>query len=99
MMFSLFAVSVISVCAFALTSFDDGENVTIQKEKPVASEGKRCNGSVGCDCPGFSPITNGKEYQKVLRLGVMVCLYAPNFCLFDTAYKCNNKSCQTNICQ
>ena len=64
MMFCLFAVSVISVCAFALTSFDDGENVTIQKEKPVASEGKRCNGSVGCDCPGFSPITNGKEYQK-----------------------------------
>lgn len=27
-------------------------------------KGKKCNGSVGCDCPGFSPITNGKEWQK-----------------------------------
>ena len=27
-------------------------------------EGKHCSGTVGCDCPGFSPITNGDEWQK-----------------------------------
>ena len=25
----------------------------------VTVQGKRCNGTVGCDCPGFSPTTNG----------------------------------------
>ena len=27
-------------------------------------EGKHCNGTVGCDCPGFSPITNGEVWQQ-----------------------------------
>jgi hypothetical protein len=30
----------------------------------VHMEGKNCNGTVGCSCPGFSPITNGNEWQK-----------------------------------
>lgn len=30
----------------------------------ASSEGQRCNGTVGCDCPGFSPILNGNEWQK-----------------------------------
>ena len=25
----------------------------------VAVQGPRCSGTVGCGCPGFSPITNG----------------------------------------
>ncbi len=24
-------------------------------------EGKHCRGTVGCDCPGFAPITKGKH--------------------------------------
>lgn len=30
----------------------------------AAAQGKHCSGTVGCDCTGFSPITNGKEWQK-----------------------------------
>lgn len=30
----------------------------------VSSKAKHCNGTVGCDCSGFAPITNGKEWQK-----------------------------------
>ena len=28
------------------------------------AEGQHCRGTVGCDCRGFSPINNGKEWQK-----------------------------------
>ena len=27
-------------------------------------QGKRCTGSVGCSCSGFSPITNGEVWQQ-----------------------------------
>ena len=27
-------------------------------------EGKHCNGTVGCDCSGFAPITNGEVWQQ-----------------------------------
>lgn len=27
-------------------------------------QGKHCTGTVGCDCPGFEPITDGKEWEK-----------------------------------
>ena len=30
----------------------------------VAMEGKHCNGTVGCNCPGFAPITNGEVWQQ-----------------------------------
>ena len=30
----------------------------------VAIQGARCNGTVGCGCPGFSPITNGDVWQQ-----------------------------------
>lgn len=30
----------------------------------VPFKGKHCNGTVGCDCPGFSPKTNGDEWEK-----------------------------------
>ena len=28
------------------------------KDKPISSQGKHCTYTVGCDCPGFSPITD-----------------------------------------
>jgi hypothetical protein len=31
---------------------------------PLQMEGKHCSGTVGCDCPGFSPKTNGAEWEK-----------------------------------
>ncbi len=30
----------------------------------ISFRGKHCSGTVGCDCSGFSPITNGYEWQK-----------------------------------
>ena len=30
----------------------------------ISFRGKNCSGSVGCDCSGFVPITNGDEWQK-----------------------------------
>lgn len=30
----------------------------------ISFRGKHCSGSVGCDCPGFSPITDGAEWEK-----------------------------------
>ncbi len=30
----------------------------------VTSQGSNCNGTVGCSCPGFSPITNGEVWQQ-----------------------------------
>lgn len=38
--------------------------MTDQSYGNISFRGKRCNGSVGCDCPGFEPITDGKEWQK-----------------------------------
>ena len=30
----------------------------------VATQGTHCSGTVGCNCPGFSPITNGDVWQQ-----------------------------------
>ena len=30
----------------------------------VSVEGTHCDGTVGCSCPGFSPITNGEVWQR-----------------------------------
>ena len=30
----------------------------------VATQGTHCSGTVGCDCKGFSPITNGDVWQQ-----------------------------------
>ena len=30
----------------------------------VSCQGKHCSYTVGCDCSGFSPKTNGKEWEK-----------------------------------
>lgn len=34
------------------------------EEAQLGASGKHCNGSVGCDCRGFKPITDGAEWQK-----------------------------------
>lgn len=30
----------------------------------IASQGAHCSGTVGCDCRGFAPITNGEVWQQ-----------------------------------
>lgn len=55
------AVAVITLCSFS----SRGEIVTDVDHHPhLSCQGKHCSGTVGCDCSGFSPITNGKEWQK-----------------------------------
>lgn len=44
------------------SDYDDSYSVEYSGE--ISFRGKHCSGSVGCDCSGFSPITDGKEWQK-----------------------------------
>lgn len=65
--FSTFAVAVIAV--LALSSFVGYDavskpEVTEEVHTHAHAEGKYCNGTVGCDCTGFSPKTDGKEWEK-----------------------------------
>jgi len=66
--FGTFAVAVAVV--FALSSFVSHEVSASNGEgnskvcSHVHAQGKRCNGTVGCSCSGFSPITNGKVWQQ-----------------------------------
>ena len=31
----------------------------------IHMEGKHCRGTIGCNCPGFRPITSGEVWQQV----------------------------------
>lgn len=58
---AVFSATIITLCSF--TPHNDciaGH----EHHTHVSSQGKRCNGTVGCDCPGFSPITSGKVWQE-----------------------------------
>lgn len=62
------SATTIGFCAAAATaSITSTETITaieIYTHTHTAAQGKHCSGTVGCDCSGFSPITNGKEWQK-----------------------------------
>ena len=49
-----------------LSLFDAADRNTIyaNTDSHVHAQGKHCNGTVGCDCPGFKPKTDGYEWQK-----------------------------------
>lgn len=57
------SVAALGLCSFA-SSNQEVSTVAVHTHSHAASQGKHCNGTVGCDCSGFSPITNGKEWQK-----------------------------------
>ena len=63
-------VAFAATAIIALSSFVCKDMATCNHETSseapthVHAEGKRCNGTVGCSCPGFSPITNGKVWQQ-----------------------------------
>ena len=56
------AIVAISITAFiGLSSFISEAN---NQPTHTHAQGKHCRYTVGCDCPGFSPIKNGKVYRK-----------------------------------
>ena len=63
-----FTATVIGFCAAAASSSEVSAKVTPatvnHTHVHAEAQGKHCTGTVGCDCSGFSPITNGKEWQK-----------------------------------
>ena len=59
-------VVVSAIVVIGLSSFagKDHNEKAITTHVHTHAEGKYCTGTVGCDCRGFVPITDGKEYQK-----------------------------------
>lgn len=56
-------VSVVGLCSFTHNSVTvDLNPVNVSTE--VAVQGKHCSGTVGCDCPGFAPITNQEVWKQ-----------------------------------
>lgn len=56
------AVSVVVMSIASIAIFGSSTTSAISEEPvrvDVSCQGKNCTGTVGCDCPGFSPITNG----------------------------------------
>lgn len=65
----IIAIVAIAVSGAAIVGFSSfaGQNDTetiIATTVHSHAQGKNCTATVGCDCSGFSPITDGKEYQK-----------------------------------
>lgn len=58
------AVLVSAVVALALCSFSSGMETTSDGCADASCQGKHCTYTVGCDCSGFSPKTDGKEWEK-----------------------------------
>lgn len=58
------ALMVSAVVVVGLCSFTSKTEVKSDVCTEVSCQGKHCNGTVGCDCPGFSPKTNGDEWEK-----------------------------------
>ncbi len=59
------AAALIGLCSFAsATTAEAPAVIEVHTHNHAASQGAHCNGTVGCDCSGFAPITNGKEWQK-----------------------------------
>lgn len=61
------AVSVLMVSAvlvIGLCSFTSRSEVKSEVCTETCCEGKHCNGTVGCDCPGFSPIQHKEVWKQ-----------------------------------
>lgn len=62
--FAVVAVAVVSVIGFCSFTNQNISSNEIVEDVHVHAQGTHCNGIVGCDCPGFSPITNGDVWQQ-----------------------------------
>lgn len=56
--------SAAAIIVVSVTTAETPISTEFHAHNYVASQGKHCNGTVGCRCLGFAPITNGKEWQK-----------------------------------
>lgn len=56
-------VAVVGLCSFT-SSKGSTCNSSVDLHTHIAVQGAHCNGTVGCSCSGFSPITNGDVWQQ-----------------------------------
>ena len=54
------AIVVLTVVTIGLCSFTSQHKVTSE----MTCQGKHCTYTVGCDCPGFAPITSGDVWEE-----------------------------------
>lgn len=57
-------LAVTAAAILTLSSFTSHREQPSETHTHVSCQGKHCTGTVGCDCTGFSAITDGKEWQK-----------------------------------
>ena len=58
------ALMVSTVVVVGLCSFTSKTEVKSDICTEVSCQGKHCSYTVGCDCSGFAPKTNGDEWEK-----------------------------------
>ena len=67
-MFAVASVFLSTITVVVLSSFTSQSSNATESESTVhthvSCQGKHCTYTVGCDCSGFSPKTNGKEWEK-----------------------------------
>ncbi len=67
-MFAVTAIVVSATTVVGLSSFTSQRENATEVESTVLThvscQGKHCTYTVGCDCSGFSPKTDGKEWGK-----------------------------------
>ena len=67
-MLAVFSIFAAAITIVGLSSFTSHSEKTTEFETPVhtnvSCQCKHCTYTVGCDCSGFSPKTNGKEWEK-----------------------------------
>lgn len=62
-LFTVFAIAT-TVTVYANKSNQTAKHHHHDETCKMTMQGKRCNGSVGCSCSGFAPITNGKVWEE-----------------------------------
>ncbi len=67
-MFAVTAIVVSATTIVGLSLFTSQRENATEVESTVhthvSCQGKHCTYTVGCDCSGFSPKTDGKEWEK-----------------------------------
>ena len=67
-MFAVASVFLSTITVVVLSSFTSKSSNATESESTVhthvSCQGKHCTYTVGCNCSGFSPKTNGKEWEK-----------------------------------
>ena len=67
-MFAVASIFLSTITIVGLSSFTSQSNNATEPESTVhthvSCQGKHCTYTVGCDYSGFSPKTNGKEWEK-----------------------------------